>query len=521
MLEFDLSSISRDPVEIRHAQLGRSSQQAIVTADDHRNVSLWRISKATAVLTFQGHSSDITAVTFSHQEDFVYSGSFGGTVLVWDLNQQKAAYSLNSHRAACTALAPFPRSTQTLLASGSSDCTLKLWDLRKKHCVQTFKGHEGKITSLAFSPDCRWVASGSDDGYIKIWDCAGAKKLCDLAAPSTGVTVLKFNPTNMSLAAGYTDRVVRYWNLETQTLETTTAAENSPIQQVCFEPTSGSLLFAAVPNALKLWQIEQGFLCDSVETDWRNVGDLEVSKENEVLIGLSYGSGTFAVYTTDLNALRMELPKTEEMKVDPAEFRRKEPVRAKKTDIPEPTTPPLLPAIGEMQEEHRPLLVLLEQRSRILKELAATWASGRLVEALETAEGLKDHSILTSMLEEGILSGSAVVSLEHCAGIVRLSESLIASKYESFIKVGLRTVSYMLRKFFDVVTSMLSMAPGQGVDLSREDRMQRCERCYTAFLQVKTNQALEKTCKRTNDTGELARGLVEDLNRFLWRCGRR
>lgn len=451
----------------------------------------------------------------------MYSGSFGGTVLVWDLNQQKAAYSLNSHRAACTALAPLPNSSKNILASGSSDCTLKLWDLRKKHCAQTFKGHEGKITTVAFSPDNRWIASGSEDGYIKIWDCAAAKKLCDLGESTSPVSVLRYNPTQMTLAAGYFDRFIRYWNLETQALIATTSAESLPIQQIAFEPKYGEMLFSAVPSHLKLWQLDNGFLCDSVDTDWRNIGDLEVDTVNEVVISLSFGSGTFAVYTTDMNTLRMDCGKTEEMKVDPTEIRRKEPLRARKPEPTPPFPPSFSPIITEIQGDHTTLLSILEKRNRLLREVIPVWSAGRLVDALETSADEKDLSMLSSILEEGILSGSAVVSLDNCPGIVILSDRLICSRYEAFIKVGIRTISYMLRKFFDVITSMLGSGPEIGVDLTREDRMHRCQRCFNAFVEVKMSTGLEKTLKRSNEAGELARGLVEDLNRFVWRCGRK
>ena len=525
IIDFDIAGSAPESSEIRCAQLGKASHQIIVTGDDRKNVSLWRTSKSTAVLTFQGHSSDITAVTFSQQEDFVYSGSFGGTVLVWDLNQQKAAFSLNSHRAACTALAPLPRTHQAMLASGSADCTLKIWDLRKKHCVQTFKGHEGKIGTLAFSPDCKWVASGSDDGCVKVWDLVASKKIFELQANTAGVTVIKFNPTTMTLAAGYQDRVVRYWNLETQSLESSTSPDSLPIHQICFDPKTGTMLFSAIPNSLKLWHIEQGFLCDTIQTDWRNIADLEVNTVNEVLIGLSYGSGTFSVYTTDLNTVRMDVNRGDEMRVDPL-FRGNMPkprlapvdlIPQKQSDADSPN----MQLILEVQEEHKQMVTLLAQRNRTLKELGGMWAGGQMMETLRVAEGLKDPAIVRSLLEDGVVSGSATLSLDLCPNLLSLSQSLIEAKFEAFIKVGLRTVAYLLKNFFDIIAGMLATPVMQGVDLSREDRMRKCERCFNSFLAVKTNPAFEKMCTRTGEAGDLARSLSDDLSRFLWKCGRR
>jgi WD40 repeat protein len=49
-------------------------------------VLLWKISRPNALLRLQGHSSDVSVVQFATNEQEVYSGSLGGTVLVWDIN---------------------------------------------------------------------------------------------------------------------------------------------------------------------------------------------------------------------------------------------------------------------------------------------------------------------------------------------------------------------------------------------------------------------------------------------------
>lgn len=120
------------------------------------------------MLNLQGHSSDITTVSFSTTEEEVYSGSFGGTVIIWDLKTQRPISSLKGHMSACTTIASFPAGAQNYIATGSTDCNVKIWDLRKKACVQTFKGHRGPVNVVQFSPDGSILASGGADGTIKL-----------------------------------------------------------------------------------------------------------------------------------------------------------------------------------------------------------------------------------------------------------------------------------------------------------------------------------------------------------------
>ncbi|MEQ9624242.1 TIR domain-containing protein [Coleofasciculus chthonoplastes] len=74
---------------------------------------------------------------------------------------------LQGHESAVISVAFSPDGNR--IASGSWDGTIRLWDREGNPIGQPFKGHEDWVMSVAFSPDGNRIASGSNDGTIRLW----------------------------------------------------------------------------------------------------------------------------------------------------------------------------------------------------------------------------------------------------------------------------------------------------------------------------------------------------------------
>jgi WD40 repeat protein len=148
----------------------------------------------------QGHATPIECVAFHPSGELLASGSWDGSVRVWNVHTGQTVHILNAHSSGLEMVTFSPDGA--LLASSACDNTVCLWDTQSGRLLHKLEGHTSWVRCVAFSPDGTLLASGSDDGTVKAWDVtpAGAGRCLQTTAmedPYTGM--------NISGATGITD----------------------------------------------------------------------------------------------------------------------------------------------------------------------------------------------------------------------------------------------------------------------------------------------------------------------------
>jgi WD40 repeat protein len=178
------------------------------------SVILWDVKKhCPKGQPLKGHKADVTSTVFSPDRRHLASVSSDGAVILWNLtNHPPQGYLAKAkNEAANVAFSPDSK----LLALGGDDDTIILWDVASRHPLgPPLKGHKRTVNSIAFSPDGRLLASGSDAGTIILWDLKTRRIEALLRGQQVGS--LTFSPNGKILASGDSNGTIKLWNVATR-----------------------------------------------------------------------------------------------------------------------------------------------------------------------------------------------------------------------------------------------------------------------------------------------------------------
>jgi len=145
----------------------------VVTGGVDDKAYLWSYDPAAAgsgaILSskeLSGHTDTVTSVGFNFDGTLVLTGSYDGTVKVWDVASGDLVVQLEGPED--IEWASWHTKGNAVIA-GSKDGTIWMWMTHNGQCVQVFAGHDGLVSAGCFSSDGKLVCSGGEDGTVRIW----------------------------------------------------------------------------------------------------------------------------------------------------------------------------------------------------------------------------------------------------------------------------------------------------------------------------------------------------------------
>ncbi|XP_071346055.1 katanin p80 WD40 repeat-containing subunit B1 [Trachinotus anak] len=133
-------------------------------------------------------------------------------------------------------------------------------------------------------------------------------------------------------------------------------------------------------------------------------------------------------------------------------------------------------ALSQIKKGHDTMCVMLSSRHKNLETVRAVWAREDVKSALDTAVSMNDLSIVVDILNIINLQPS-LWKLDLCTSVLPQIDKLLQSKYESYMQTGCTSLKLIMKHFWMLISDTLKAAPSVGVDITREERHQKCRAC--------------------------------------------
>ncbi len=175
------------------------------------------------IAKFDAHTNNhVTSVSFSPDSKILISGSFDGTIKLWDVAIRRPITTLRTGSVFSLALSP----DGTMIAIGSNH-RVDLWDIATEKNITPLEWSIlHYVHSVAFSPDGTMVAAGAGHdsgggGTVRLWDVATGENIANLEGDMSYVWSVTFSPDGTTLAIGSEQGII-LWDISTKNFDTLT-----------------------------------------------------------------------------------------------------------------------------------------------------------------------------------------------------------------------------------------------------------------------------------------------------------
>ncbi|KAJ3287153.1 Katanin p80 WD40 repeat-containing subunit B1 [Borealophlyctis nickersoniae] len=191
--------------------------------------------------------------------------------------------------------------------------------------------------------------------------------------------------------------------------------------------------------------------------------------------------------------------------------RRNQPLLLSPTTEPPPTSD--ADVIDLLLFRHASLASILKSRLASIRMIREAWDETNIRHAVESMIALKDSSVWVDMLRVVNLKPK-LLTLDVAVLLLPMLNELLFEVYEDYIVTACATIRVLIKSFANVILATISSATfiSPGVDISREERLQRCAACHRAFGDIRA--ALEELKRGPGAVGATVRETLKDLGVF-------
>ncbi len=204
--------------------------------------------------TLKGHKSRVSSILFSPDGQTIVSGSYDGTINLWDAAGGNLKQTLKANAGGVSVLAISPDGQK--VASCGPDRELMIFEAANGKLLYV-KDFDGGVLALGFSPDGQTLAVATSGIYLL--DSANGNLKHSIPTENFYALALAFSPDGKTLAGSFRDEV-KLWDSANGNLKQTLAKSADSAHPLVFSSDGQTLVGASLHGRIFVWEIAAGNL---------------------------------------------------------------------------------------------------------------------------------------------------------------------------------------------------------------------------------------------------------------------
>lgn len=205
---YDISSISYSP-----------DGSLLASGSNDGKIKLWDTANSTCIITFTEHTSKISDLKFApNKNNVLISSSYDGTVRAYDLIKYRNFRIMTTPTPAQLSCLAVDFSGEIICAGGMEPYSIYVWALKSGDLIDILRGHTGPISCLAFSTTKDLLVSGSWDKSVKMWELYAKKPQFETYENTSEVVSLDLSPDDKEVAVATLNGDICTWDIESGSL---------------------------------------------------------------------------------------------------------------------------------------------------------------------------------------------------------------------------------------------------------------------------------------------------------------
>jgi WD40 repeat protein len=172
-------------------------------------------------------------------------------------DESNAVLTLNGHTSNVWCVAFSPDGSK--IVTSSSDSTARVWDAYSGSLLTVLSGNRDVVYGVAFSPDGSKIATSCWDGTAKVWNSYTGDLIWTLIDPTTTIGLLRiaFSPdANYLATTSLNSSIAQIWDMNTGLLILTLPAKGAT--SISYSPNGGKVATASYGGIIQLWDTKSG-----------------------------------------------------------------------------------------------------------------------------------------------------------------------------------------------------------------------------------------------------------------------